>query len=601
MSESAEGAHAPTAPSQSAATLRRRAIAAAVAPGVLAGIHLANLLFFLNPHLPFSPRTLAATMALYAPALGLFSLLLHAPWLRQPTRVLRALPWTLTLVLALTVVAAWGHAALYAYDLPPGINRRLLRLGVWVGITAVVGFYTALLHRARRRPYGIRSRVLYTALALASIYAAFERREAFDPTAWALPRATTIPERPPLHLAVVGLEGASLDAVLPLVEEGRLPFFARLRDDGWTARMQPQGAPVRAARWTSIATGKHPFRHGIVGARRWAAPSLGPDQHLLLLPRGLGFRWWGTWPLGAVDARDRRALPLWTILSRLNLPTAVIGWPLITPTDPAVRTVVPEPFFEGAGDLQAPTGVAERLRLYRRRLDEIGHEATARFGRHPDPQVLSWLALDLWRESLALSVVEPDVDAQALFVTLPGLASLSAETYGGFAAVRDSGTRTPATERAAQLLSAYYEHLDDFLARLWERLPPPRLLVVTSASGAGAPAVHPRTLTTRAGWRALRARLGGPPPVGGTVDGRADGLLMMLGEGVRARGEEAAVGRAHPVDLAPTLLYAVGLPVANDADGDVLTDAFDEAFLARRALTFVPSYDVLDAGAPPPR
>jgi arylsulfatase A-like enzyme len=50
------------------------------------------------------------------------------------------------------------------------------------------------------------------------------------------------------------------------------------------------------------------------------------------------------------------------------------------------------------------------------------------------------------------------------------------------------------------------------------------------------------------------------------------------------------------VDVAPTLLYALGLPVARDLDGRVLTGAFEASFLARRPLAFFPSYEAL---APP--
>ena len=56
--------------------------------------------------------------------------------------------------------------------------------------------------------------------------------------------------------------------------------------------------------------------------------------------------------------------------------------------------------------------------------------------------------------------------------------------------------------------------------------------------------------------------------------------------------------RAALVDVMPTLLYAMGLPIARDLDGKVLTGAFENAFLARRPLTFVPSYDTL-ASQPP--
>jgi hypothetical protein len=53
------------------------------------------------------------------------------------------------------------------------------------------------------------------------------------------------------------------------------------------------------------------------------------------------------------------------------------------------------------------------------------------------------------------------------------------------------------------------------------------------------------------------------------------------------------VGEAGIADVAPTLLYALGLPVGRDMDGRALTGAFEPAFLAGHPLSFVPSYEAL--------
>jgi hypothetical protein len=65
---------------------------------------------------------------------------------------------------------------------------------------------------------------------------------------------------------------------------------------------------------------------------------------------------------------------------------------------------------------------------------------------------------------------------------------------------------------------------------------------------------------------------------------------MLYGEGVRSG--ELLTG-AQLVDVAPTLLYGLGVPVARDLDGRVLTTAYDRGFLARHPLTFLPSYETL--------
>ena len=66
--------------------------------------------------------------------------------------------------------------------------------------------------------------------------------------------------------------------------------------------------------------------------------------------------------------------------------------------------------------------------------------------------------------------------------------------------------------------------------------------------------------------------------------------LMFLGEGI----QPAAMFRpAELVDLAPTLLYGLGFPIARDLDGAILTPTFETGFLARQPLTFLPSYEAL--------
>ena len=104
-------------------------------------------------------------------------------------------------------------------------------------------FYTALLHSMQRRRYGWRSRTAIAMAALLSIVLTAERR-------WAFPR----PPSPPLelgmrarpaqtNLAVVALEGATLDAILPLAEQGQLPFFSTLLQQGTYARLKTLSPP----------------------------------------------------------------------------------------------------------------------------------------------------------------------------------------------------------------------------------------------------------------------------------------------------------------------------------------------------------------------
>ena len=155
--------------------------------------------------------------------LGLASLALHLPFTwGRPRRARRALPWSFTVALAASALLDWTHASRFAYFLPPGINTRLIRTALWLTLGALISFYTALLHSLHRRPYGWRSRYGYVLLAVLSVYAMVERREAFRPRPEPPPRPAAVESGRRPELLVVGIDTATLDALLPLAGQGRL-------------------------------------------------------------------------------------------------------------------------------------------------------------------------------------------------------------------------------------------------------------------------------------------------------------------------------------------------------------------------------------------
>ena len=49
--------------------------------------------------------------------------------------------------------------------------------------------------------------------------------------------------------------------------------------------------------------------------------------------------------------------------------------------------------------------------------------------------------------------------------------------------------------------------------------------------------------------------------------------------------------RASIVDVVPTVLYFLGLPIGRDMDGYARTDLFQPAFTDERPITFIPTYE----------
>jgi arylsulfatase A-like enzyme len=66
------------------------------------------------------------------------------------------------------------------------------------------------------------------------------------------------------------------------------------------------------------------------------------------------------------------------------------------------------------------------------------------------------------------------------------------------------------------------------------------------------------------------------------------GVVIFWGKDI-ARGRELT--NANVVDITPTVLALYGLPVADDMDGRVLTEAIDEDFLASHRVHRIDSYE----------
>jgi len=580
----------PEAPAGSVAPPAGRFLAERLAPlvvfvpGFLLGVHLGGLLFFLNPDLPFTPAPVARAAAFYGLLVGLPIGLVTLPFVRKrPRRALRILPWGISAALALSAVLDSAHASYFAYYLPSGINERLVKAAFWLTFGALIAFYTALLHSLHRRRYGVRSRVAYWLLALASVYLMVERREAFSPRPERT-RPTGIEASSRPVLMVVGIDSATLDAILPMAEQGRLPFLSRVLREGAYGRLGSFAPSRPAATWTTVATGKYPHKNGVMGSPVYPAGFLAQGAELRLIPVGLGFPVWGLPGLrGRAEdsARVRRVRTLWEVLPLLGIPTGTIGWPATRVNAPGVEFAFANGFFQPTlhrEDAQ-PEELSERAWMFRLDVEELDPRHLGRFEGVVPSAVLDAMAGDVWRQSLARYLFAEGT-GQALFVRLPGLAEASRRFFGGYAQRRLAGHQGPELDHAVEVLGGYYEELDSFLATLWNQVSGPRLLAVVSASGVEEPTEVERFF----------GRLRGSSRLRGELRRGSDGVLCLLGEGIRS---DTLVTGASLVDVAPTLLYGMGLPVARDLDGRVLAEVFERSFLESHPLTFVPSYETL--------
>ena len=118
------------------------------------------------------------------------------------------------------------------------------------------------------------------------------------------------------------------------------------------------------------------------------------------------------------------------------------------------------------------------------------------------------------------------------------------------------------------------------MSELEKDLEPGDVLLVVSAHG-----LEPTPL-----WRRLVGVLSGTEVAAASHAGAPPGLLLAFGEGIRPG---AVLAGASVLDVAPTILYLLGLPVARDMEGRVLTEMLEPDFARDHPVTFIPSYESL--------
>ncbi len=282
-------------------------------PALCSALHLALLLFFLNPGLDLEATTVAARRSRARPRARSRA--------RRSARARAARPAG-----AAAVRAALGHHRRAGAGRRRAVGpRRAVRL------LPAAGHQRAPAQGRDRREPPHRALLLHRAAALDAAtplrLAQPQRRSRCSRCSRSLLTAERRcafprPPSPPLelgmrarpaqtNLAVVALEGATLDAILPLAEQGQLPFLSTLLAAGRLRRLKTLAPPMRVAVWRSVATGAYPFRHGVVSDRTYAAPVPAPTptpagSQLALVPWGSGFARWAR-PLGVRTERPAAA------------------------------------------------------------------------------------------------------------------------------------------------------------------------------------------------------------------------------------------------------------------------------------------------------
>jgi hypothetical protein len=583
-----------------------RMLTNALIAGALVGAYVAVLVLQLNPMVRLESMATARLMLTWAAFYGVhaaaffYGLIvlrqLFAVEVRPPGWIsLRLLAAFGTIAVSTSAIVTWLNLHGFRSVLGPDAAARMTDGALVVTLCAAVCMSVALVQAHLRRGRWIAATGCGLALA-ASLAGPLYLRGAGDPTP--PPRtpvaAQLAPAQSSARVHMILLDGASLEFIAPNVAGGRFPHFGRLLDSGAVmhlATLRPtQPAPV----WTAVATGKLPYKTSVYSAARYVVP--GSDQPLDLLPDFCFAQ--ALVRLGLIEEEGRasdavRARPIWELLSGYGITAGVIDWPLTYPAHGVNGYLISDEFLHrdpatliGSTDdlpLAYPPDAADEASLARR--SPAPGSSSIAFATQPaagtrlrEGQVMpaNALAADVAAEQIAESFagLRP---VQFTAVRYPGIDAVG-HYYLRYALPRAFGDVSDEERlRHGRVLEQYYTYLDGIVGRAMATLLPDDLLLVVSGFG-----MEPMSLGKR-----LLERVAGDPELSGSHERAPDGFVMAYGRQV-AKG---TLLRASVVDIAPTVLYYFGLPIARDLDGFARTDMFTRSFTEQRPITFIPFYD----------
>ena len=579
-----------------------RMLSNSMAAAALATSYVIALVLHLNPNLPLHPSRLAPLVA----TVGLFYIV-HLTVIFYILLVLRqllarevfspawvsvdVLTWLSAMAAAAGATLMWRNLVTFSLVLDAATATALYASTMVLAATAMLCLLLALFRR--RAP---RARLLwaplFVMLVLSSVAALLVLRGRGVPRPLeARPIDTAFDRaRPDVsgRVTVIAIDAGSLDLITSATAEGRLPNFGRILDAGAVRHLATLHPTSAEAVWAAVATGKLPQKNGVRSSAIYQVA--GGGGALQLLPDycfAHGLERFGFLVEEAHTSATFRTRTLWSILSTNGFSVGVVGWPLTQPA-PVVRGYVVGDTYHRVA--LTPSGIDDPSAIYPPELQMDALAAMEGAMADTSPVVTASIGgarIDPRHETPARTDRVYDRIAQAMSharppqVTLTRYQSLDpiGHYFLRYAIPSEFGDVTDEERRRlGSVLERHYGVIDEAIGRAMAGLGPDDLLIVVSGYG-----MKPLGFGKR-----LIERVIGDPEISGTHEAAPDGFLLAYGASV-ARGRQPA--RASVVDVVPTILYFLGLPIGRDMDGYARTDLFQGSFTEERPITFIPTYD----------
>jgi tetratricopeptide (TPR) repeat protein len=380
------------------------------------------------------------------------------------------------------------------------------------------------------------------------------------------------------RVLLIGWDAADWKIIHPLLEEGKMPFLRKLIEIGVSGKIATLAPIISPILWNSIATGKQADKHDILG---FIEPS----------PDGKGAR--------PVSSTSRKAKAIWNILSQSGLRSAVVNWYASHPAEPIDGVVFTNRFAPMVGakgevfplDPRSfhPAEMLELAESFRVNPRTISAEQMLPFFPYQRPTDMTDLRVHMLAKILAECATTHNV---ATYLAEGDDWDLLAVYYDaidhvchGFVEYHPPAMAHVSAEDAAiygGVVTGMYRFHDMMLARLLDIAGPDTTVILLSDHGFYSDHLRPNVAEHS---RNPRDKFGAK--MNPVAWHRPQGIFVAGGKPLK---HDELMHGASLLDVAPTILALLGLPIPDDMDGRVLTKIFVEPPELERITSYEPPH-----------
>jgi len=431
----------------------------------------------------------------------------------------------------------------------PETKSLMTSQSTFIILLVILGpFFFYLLRRARRK---IIISLLFYLLFGAGIFFSIYLRYSFP-----LPsrhqklsylKAKEIEKR----VILIELEGLSFDFIIPLVNKGKLPNFSWFMERGSWGRLKnftPSDPFILNA---SFETAKLPAKHRQISSVRYRL--LNFKSEIEVTPRFILFNLLTRTGLVKIKTSNpiSKSKDIWSILSE-NKATYLKNDSLFpqVPEEPNPRVEKAfKTFYEDLLEEKDPL-----LNILRNSFSSDCEQEDLIFKRKIQEQ------------------------PQLTYFHLHGLNLVEKFFYKYSFPELFGNVDQEKINRYGSVISRYYEFYDQIIGKYLAALRENELLVIFSTHG-----IEPLPL-----WKRVIEWFFGNPEVSGYHEYAPDGVIFFYGKEIV---EGNHIEKIDLIDLVPTLLNYLSLPVGRDMDGVVISSIFNDEFKTENPVLYISSYE----------